>query len=143
MRPLGLVLGIALWPLIMAVKVALVLVGLVAVRYTDPDRGMWRRGFGRPDTWWERAIRNPVGGFDHMIRHPDSYNQWGEVREAPFTLKRFQWRVRYSGLLVSVRLLWQYNHERYGELYVGWKLGSNTPLLDFAMSLRPWATSGA
>jgi len=139
-----LLLGLALLLPVASIKIVLVILGLVLVPITNQVRGLYRKGIGRPDTYWERAIRNPVGGFGWLIKHPPTrkITTRGSVQEPGSTTKRVQARLRYSGLLVSVRLLWKYSEEHYGEMYLGWKLRSAPPELDFALSLRLWADVG-
>jgi hypothetical protein len=135
--------GLILLPLVAVIKVVLVLAGLVAVPFTSATSGLFRAGANRPHTYWERAIRNPVGGFDHLVPHPESFETEGaDPIEPTKQHRRFAWRARHSGWLSSLRLVWRYNDTKYGELYIGWKLGSNPPLFDFALSLRPYATVG-
>ena len=145
MKYLKALIGVVLWLPVALLKVGLILAGLIVVplallRGRLPS--LYQAGPGRPVTFWELAIRNPVGGFDYLIDPPYDFEQWGEVLEATVTEKRLQVRVRFAGFLVSLRLLWRYNEDKYGELYVGWKLGSRRDALDFALSLRPWATVG-
>lgn len=140
-------LAILLLPPVAVLKIVLILVGLVIVwvklRFgNDMRRGIYQIGNGRPYTYWEAAIRNPVGGFNYLIEHPETYASYGKVVEPGQTDDRFQWRFNHYKLLCSLRLVWKYSDTRYGELYLGWKLGSAPPELDFALSLRPWATVG-
>ena len=128
------------------IKAALVVIGWGAVwiklQYNGNMRhGIYRIGQGRPHTYSEAAWRNPVGGLGWWIPHPKSYHMHGFVLEPHLTRKRFQARFNHSGLLCSLRLVWKYSDARYGEFYLGWKLGSiiSPPELDFAMSLRLWA----
>ena len=126
-------------------KIGLVLVGLLIVPVTSDSRGLYRAGPGRPKTYWERAIRNPVGGFNYLISHPPAEEilTYGSVTEPTPEGPRFQWRFRQAWEpLCSMRIVWRYSRKNYGELYLGWKLLSAPPELDFALSLRPWATIG-
>ena len=124
------------------VKVLLVILGLVLVPVTPASTGLYRAGSGRPNTYWERAIRNPVGGFGWLLRHPNSWKVFGSVSEPTPDGPRFQWRFRIAGILCSLRLVWRYSREKYGEMYLGWKIDSAPPEFDFALSLRPRATIG-
>ena len=143
MRALSVLIGLLLLPIVAAVKVILVLAGLVLVPLTPSESGLYRRGKSRPNTWWERAIRNPVGGFGFLIRHPTSVHTYGwKLVEPHQSARRFLWRFKTSGVMCSIRLVWKYSATRYGECYLGWKLDSAPPELDFALSLRPWATVG-
>ena len=93
----------------------------------------------------ERAIRNPVGGFDYLIPHPplEQVETFGSVSEPTAEGPRLQARLRVAWEpLASIRIVWRYSGTKYGELYLGWKLLSQPPLLDFALSLRPYATIG-
>lgn len=140
---------LVIWPAALATKLILLLLGIpgVAIKRAlglSMKRGVYQVADGRPDTYWEAAIRNPVGGFDFLIDHPPPYTieQRGDVKEPGDTHRKFQWRLRWSGVLVSVRFVWKYSSSRYGELYLGWKLLSEPPKLDFASSIRPWAKVG-
>lgn len=127
-----------------AIKIVLVLLGVIVVPLTF-QRGLpslYRIGVGRPHTMWEAIVRNPVGGFGWLITHPATYATYGAVQEPHLTTARFQWRLRNYRWLSSLRLVWKYSDTRYGELYVGWKLGSAPPELDLALSVRLWATVG-
>lgn len=141
-------LAILLLPPVAAIKIILIPIGLVVVwvkmiyLQRDMEHGLYQIEKGRPFTYWEAAIRNPVGGFNFLIKHPDNYDTYGKVYEPRLTTDRFQWRFNHYKLLCSLRLVWKYSGTRYGELYLGWKLGSAPPELDFALSLRPWATVG-
>ena len=145
---------------VMVLKAGLVVAGIPIVwaklKWADTKMrdGVYQIGVGQPFTYWEAAIRNPVGGFGWLIDHPprDEVKTYGEVREpshikfvngAKIPVPHFQWRFRHHGLMCSIRLLWIYpRRNHYGELYLGWKLNSAPPELDFAMSPRPWATVG-
>ncbi len=140
-----LVVGVCLLFPLVVVKIILTLLGLIIVPVgmkTKVPR-LYRASEGRPWTFWEMAVRNPVGGLDYLLNHPADYLTYGyEPLEPTLQDRRFAWRVRQSGVLVSFRCVWRYSAEKYGELYVGWKLGSEPPKLDFATSLRPWAEVG-
>ncbi len=138
-------LAIVLLLPVAVVKIILIVVGLIAVPITSPTSGLYRAGPGRPMTYWERAIRNPVGGFGWLIPHPPSTltKTYGSVSEPTSESPRFQWRFKRSRFpLCSFRVVWRYSAAKYGECYVGWKLDSAPPELDFALSLRPYATIG-
>lgn len=143
------------------IKAILVVVGLPVVyikmkREGDMLKGLYQIGKGRPFTYHEAAIRNPVGGFGWLFEHPpeDDVGTYGEVREpsdvkfvngAKVKVPMFQSRFRIyeHDLMCSIRLLWIYpRRKHYGELYIGWKLLSAPPELDFALSPRIWATVG-
>jgi len=135
--------SILLWLPVIALKIVLVIAGLLLVRFTSASSGLYRAGPNRPWTWKERAIRNPVGGFDYLISHPDDHSTFGTENPEPSSQgARFAWRFRIAGILSSIRLVWRYSKKNYGELYLGWKIGSAPPRLDFALSLRPWADIG-
>jgi hypothetical protein len=139
-------------------KIVLVVLGLIVVPLAFwKDRALpdiFRIGEGRPYTMWEAAIRNPVGGFGWLLPHPESHEiaTYGEVREpsdilfmrgAKIKVPSFQMRFRHHFPLCSIRLLWIYpGRKHYGELYIGWKLNSAPPELDFALSPRLWAEVG-
>lgn len=140
-------LSVLLWLPVMAVHAVLWLAGLVIVPATFPRLpSLYVIAPGRPHTIWEAAIRNPVGGFRWLFAHPpaDQVRTWGTENPEPTAQsRRFAWRFRLSGWMSSLRLVWRYSAGRYGELYVGWKLLSDPPPLDFGVSLRPWARVGA
>ena len=145
------IIGAIAWVPVIILKVILILIGLpllAIVFWLDKDiPSLYRQGVGRPLTWWELAIRNPVGGFGFILlgrypKRPYTIHQLGEVLEATEGSKRFQWRIRYKGILMSFRALWIYNASKYGEVYIGWKLGSSPDELDFALSFRPYAQIG-
>ena len=148
MKLLQALLSVALWAPVIAVKVGLILLGLLIVPfylkvlYRDPPN-IWRFGVGRPLTVWEAAIRNPVGGFDYLITPPLGYQTYGTSPIEP-TLQssRLAYRFRIKRLYSSLRLVVRYSNTKYGECYIGWKLGTTSGLLDFALSLRPYATVG-
>ena len=143
MATLRILLSIVLWIPAIVLKVMLVLIGVFIVHLTPSNRGLYRAGPGRPTTYWERAIRNPVGGFDYLLPHPDTSKTYGYVLMEPHKMANsFVWRFKVAGVLSSVRLVWKYSKTRYGECYLGWKIDSAPPRLDFALSLRPWATVG-
>ena len=59
--------------------------------------------------------------------------------------RRFGWQWRRAGALSMIRLLWIYpGARRYGELFIGWKLGYQeiADELDFALQPRFFATVG-
>ena len=65
--------------------------------------------------------------------------------EAPDMIRfgdRFFWRWRWSGWKDGFRCVWVYSEKRYGEFYIGFKLGSSVPGLGFALRFRPWARVG-
>ena len=65
------------------------------------------------------------------------------VNGAKVKVPKFQWRFRHYRFMCSIRLLWIYpGRKHYGELYIGWKLNSAPPELDFALSTRVWAEVG-
>jgi len=143
------ILAILLLVPVAVIKVILILLGLVIVPFAFwrgkalPD--MYRIGINRPYTVWEAMIRNPVGGFGWLLEHPEpeQVRTYGEVLEPSNIIKPLQARFRHAGLFCSIRLLWQYpGYKHYGELYLGWKLLSAPPELDFALSARFWATVG-
>lgn len=137
------VFSVLLWVPVVAIKVVLVVLGLIVVPVTSRTHGLYRAGPDRPKTYWERAVRNPVGGFDYLIDHPKGNTRtYGALVEPHLTTERFQYRFKVAGVLSSIRIVWKYSKTRYGESYVGWKIDSAPPRLDFAMSLRPWAKVG-
>lgn len=137
------------WPIAIAAKLILVVLGLLVVPVsifilkTDPPKPWNGPPVGNIPQWKNLMIRNPVSGFGLIFRHPVTRTTtFGEIREPHTTDSKFQFRLKHNGLFCSIRMLWKYSRTRYGELYVGWKLDSEPPLLDFALSLRPWATVG-
>ena len=147
MKYLKLLVGIFLLVPVAIVKIVFVGLGLIVVPFAMSPwtihgwAGTLPKAFliapNRPYTIWEAAVRNPVGGLDHLITPPATYDQWGEVKEPTVTRKSFQWRIRFSGVLVSFRMLWRDSDTKYGEMYLGWKLGSVPGTLDFALSVPP------
>lgn len=132
-----------LWIPVILVKIVLALLGLVLVPITSSRSGMYRRGINRPNTYWERAIRNPVGGFGYLLKHPKEYGQYGVHDPDKWILRntdtrRSVFRWRWSGWMVSYRRVWKHANNRYSEIYIGWKLGSapDWAELDFAMQYR-------
>ncbi len=150
------IISVLLWAPVSLAKAVLVVLGLPVVYFglkAGKVPSLWRKGHNRPNTWAELAIRNPVGGFGYLIDHPEAFIEWGEILEPHKTDKRFQIRFRQAKLLSSVRFVVKYTNTKYGEVYWGWKLGSwqatknkykdeTLPELDFAMSIRPFATVG-
>jgi len=140
---LKILLSIVLWIPVIVIKLVLVVLGLGIVPISSKTSGLYRAGTGRPVTYWERAVRNPVGGFDYLLKHPDTSKTYGYVLMEPHQMANsFVWRFKVAGVLSSVRMVWKYSKTRYGECYLGWKIDSAPPQLDFALSLRPWATVG-
>ena len=140
-------LSILLWVPVAAIKIILVVAGVVIVPMTIDRRDglpdLYRTGKDRPYTAWEAVFRNPVGGFGWLIDHPlDPYTTYGSVEEPTVAGPRFQWRFNIFDYFSSLRLVWKYSDAHYGELYIGWKLGSAPPEFDFALSPRFWATIG-
>jgi len=140
-------LSILLWVPVAAIKIILVAAGVFIVPLRiDSERGLPKLywiGAARPYTVWEAAFRNPVGGFGRLIDHPDGdYTTYGSVEEPTATGPWFQKRFNIHGYYSSLRLVWRYSKTHYGELYIGWKLGSAPPEFDFALSPRFWATIG-
>ena len=142
-----------LWIPVAILKIVLALIGLfvvpICLRLGEPTH-LWQKG-AVPDWWltmsqnrnviaqrfprfWWWAIRNPVSGFGSLISPRGTYRQWGSITEPHQTDLKWQWRFRLSGLLSSFRCVWKYSKTRYGELYLGWKLGSTN--WNFAMQLR-------
>ena len=144
------ILSVLAWVPVALVKLALIVVGLPAVyikrRRSGPESmydGLFRIEKKRPNTYWEAAIRNPVGGFGYLIDPPTEFATYGTHPIEPTKQNsRFAWRFRHRKLLSSIRLVWRYSSKYYGELYLGWKLGSEPHQLDFGLSLRPFATVG-
>ena len=143
------ILAILLWPPVIAVKLVLVVLGFIVVpvgmavgRIPTLYRNDESRG--RPYTLWEMVVRNPVDGFKYLLKHPKSWKEAGLTEPGPtYHDKAFAWRWRRSGLLASIRLVWVFRkRKKYGELYLGWKIGSEPPDLDFATSLRPFSSIG-
>lgn len=79
-----------------------------------------------------------------MLKHPEKYVEAGTTEPGPtYHDKSFAWRWRRAGLLSSFRMVWLYpKRKHYGELYIGWKIDSEPPDLDFASSPRLWAEVG-
>ena len=137
-------ISILLWPPVMALKIFLALLGVVIVplgMWTDSVPKLYESDNNRPWTCWEMIVRNPVNNFKKLVAHPYSYSGYG-TPDPDKLEKKFAWRFRHYGLLSSIRLVWLYNEKKYGEFYLGWKLGSAKPDLDFAMQLRVWADVG-
>ena len=142
--------AIALIVLMVPVKILLTLLGLLVVPigfWTGHMPRLYRGTPGRPDTIWELAVRNPVDGLKRVIPHPETFSEAGngllESRQMVDARRYGAWRWRRSGALASLRCIWIYpGAHHYGELYVGFKLGSEPPDLDFALSLRPRGTVG-
>ena len=133
--------------------------------YIAPDFGR-----GRPFTLNEMIFRNFGEGFKRLFDHPPfgSVSTIGLAEPGPtYHDRRFAWRYRSAGLFASFRAVWVYWREpltlykpdsfffwrseswsiveippKYGELYIGWKLLSEPPDLDFATSLRVFSTVG-
>lgn len=144
-----------LWLPVVIVKLIYFLMGLIIVPLFMatgsklPD--MWRVGKGRPYTIWEAAIRNPVGGFGYIFEPPIYWNTEGihdpdrwlanVAEEHPDLRKKEKntiYRWRWTGWMISYRRVWLWNETHYGEIYFGWKLGSDPDQLDFATSFRPY-----
>lgn len=141
-----------------AVKLVLMALGVVVVPF-GLATGKWWKLYeateGRPVTFWELVFRNPVDGMKRYIKHP--YIEPGEkhsklVLESGFIPEDekwnkfpdyFFWRWRRYKWMASFRMVWIYpGHKYYGEFYFGWKLNSEPPDLDFAMSPRILAKVG-
>ncbi len=146
-------LSIVLWLPVIAAKAVLALLGIVIVPWgvwSGSVPWLYQADDNRPWTVWEMLVRNPVNNMKHLLSHPDEYttrtNLGGVQMEAQPMIDndmRFAWRWRRSNILSSIRLVWVYNETRYGELYLGWKLGSAPPALDFAIQpFRWWAKVG-
>ena len=134
------------WPPVAALKIVLIIAGLVIVPVgllfnCLPD--MYQVGKNRPRTFWELALRNPVGGFNFIWERPEHVCQLGKIIEAPYTTKRIQFQAQAANQFSSLRCLWKYNEERYGEFWFGWKLDSpKHEGMDFSLQFRPWAKVG-
>ena len=140
-------MSILVWIAMIPIKAVLFVAGIVIVPshfwFKTPLPKLYQRTPGRPNTIWELMIRNPVDGLKRVIKHPDSFSEKGMTEPGPtYHDKSFAWRWRRHKWLSSIRLVWRYNSKKYGEFYLGWKLGSEPPDLDFAISLRPYATIG-
>ena len=143
MVALRIVVSLILWVPVIILKVLLVILGLVLVPVLMTlKKDLPKIYRGVPATMWNQTIRNPVGGFGWLLKHPPSSKQFGLLSEPTPDGPHFQWRFRLAGVTSSLRLAWRYSRTRYGELYLGWKIDSAPPEFDFALSLRPWATIG-
>lgn len=135
-----------LWLPVMYLKANLILLSSVVWLYwivtkqlPPVDRGLYRVESGRPRTYHEALIRNPVAGF-RLDLERTGYVKYGSLAEPNLTDKRWQWRVIRIGLFASFRCVWKYSAERYGEMYLGWKVPAISSR--FAMSVRLWARVG-
>jgi len=147
------------------VKAVLAVLGFFVVSLTfhiDKVPKMFRADANRPQTWWEMAVRNPANGTKFWVKHPNrgEVKTYGKVREANDTsvttfvtfstteskvvpVPYLQARVRHWKHLISFRTQWIYpGRRRYGEIYIGWKLLSESPALGFALQFRWMAKVG-
>ena len=149
--------GVLLWPVMLAVKIVLVLLGLIVVpvalgfgRITDGKLmahmfipKLWRSTRGIP-TFWENAIRNPADGVKFWFKakawHVKGYD--GRDMEPHLMDTKFAYQYRWSGWFSMIRLVWVYNEHKYGEFFIGFKLGFESDVLDFAVQFRPYSTVG-
>ena len=137
------------WPILAALKVSMVLVGLFAVAASVAGDGykrtpkMWRPWADAQNTpkqyqsrwgvYYFWAIRNPVKWFE--VSQPEGYSQFGGIDESKPGL---QWRYRYSKYLDSFRVVWGEPRDKgKRELYLGWKIGSHSPC-KFTVQVRPF-----
>ena len=133
------------WLPVIAIKVVLVLLGLLAYVYWrltghmpelyKPSRDIW--------TFNEIVVRNPADGLKYLVKPPVSWyeatNSNGmEQHDLRRQGKRVAYRWRRKGLMASLRCTWIWSEKKGGECYIGWKLGSEKGALDFALSLRPY-----
>jgi len=154
MKIIPVVLSIALWVPLIAIKwlliwpVTFVVVSIMWLQRVPHEAWpkFFRNDNHRPFTYHEMVFRNFAEGVKRIFRHPPE----AEVKEAGRTEpgptyhpKHFAWRWRRYGMASSIRLVWVYPFRKYyGELYLGFKLNSEPPDLDFATSLRPFAKVG-
>jgi len=90
--------------------------------------------------WWWYAGQNPVAGLRYMISEPPKADlkTYGAT-DSMDKVTGFQWRYRHSRWMDSLRLSWGKSdpHSGKDELYVGPKIGSETPGVGIALSWRP------
>jgi hypothetical protein len=148
------------WASCIVFKVALIVLGLIAVpialAFKEWPKILWLWGNdeeGCPDwwlnmekpkvkdifpRWWWYVIRNPINNFRFLFDEPENVKTYGEDELESKT--GFQWRYRHSTFLDSFRCTWGEPRKSEGkrEFYIGWKLGSSVPGLGFAFSFRPF-----
>jgi hypothetical protein len=99
--------------------------------------------------WWWFCIRNSTNNFRYLFDDTKPFKTIGwqdDVMEAHTLIAagvKSASRWRYRGLLAGYRKVWLNDDgETYGELWVGWKVGSKVPGLGFTTQLRRKATIG-
>ena len=132
-----------LWPLCAVVVTLTIPFGRSAV----PKIFRNDQSRGRPFTWTEMVLRNNSDGWKKMVEHPpiEEIIERGTTEPGPtYHNGHFRWRWRRWRWLSSFRMVWVYpGRKRYGEWYIGWKLNSEPPDLDFASGgIRFWARVG-
>jgi len=140
--------SLLVYPPFIALKLVLILVGIptvgIGLLFGWRIPKLYLADWGRPFTFWEMVVRNPISGLKHYLQDPGSYTQTGhdiphdEIWKQPFY---FRFR-RHGWFLSSIRMVWTYGDDHYGELYFGFKLGSVAGELDFGLSIRPYNDNG-
>jgi hypothetical protein len=140
------------WTVFAAVKLTLVVIGLVAVKMAlrhGLDSDFWpsrywlwgneEEGYPAwspvsPYKWY--AIRNPVNNLRLLFHEPRFLTVLGTPNMD--TTPGLQWRYAYGGWKDSFRVTWGKVRPFKGkkEFYIGWKIGSNVPGVGFTLQLR-------
>jgi len=99
--------------------------------------------------WWWFCIRNAANNLRFLFDDSKPFKTVGwqeEVMEAGTLISagvKSASRWRYRGLMAGYRRIWlNKDGETYGELWVGWKVGSRVPGLGFTTQLRLKAKIG-
>jgi hypothetical protein len=143
-----------LWIPLLAIKLALVILGLVVVpiallmKADMKTLPIWgnREGvlsFCKGTDFWSYAITNPVNNLRYLFDEPiyqEESNWHPELQmEAPEMIvagRAMAYRYRWSGWMSGYRRVWLNSNDRYSEFWIGWKLGSGVPGLGFTSQLR-------
>lgn len=98
-----------------------------------------------PAFWWY-AVRNPVNNRRFIFKDREAkIDGWEGPMEAQNLIDagvKSATRWAYSGFFAGYRRVWLKKDNKYGEFWIGWKVGSTVPGLAFTMQLRRNAEIG-
>ena len=165
-------LHVASWVPLLLLRLGIVLLGLVAVPIAlsckQWPRVLWVWGNAEEEVpvWWLKkskghwftkmfpnfywyAIRNPSNNLRYLFKDREAqietnwhYDEPMEARNMRNHNVAMAYRWAWSGPFAGFRQVWIKSETEYGEMWFGWKVGSNVPGLGFTSQLRLSATIG-
>jgi hypothetical protein len=149
-------LALPLWVGLALAKLALAIVGVVAVPFTAPTHPLWgNKTDPVPPKWYRpgqpewlrdyvwRAWRNPVNNLRYLIDEPDWAHITGDINP-DLSVREFEFKVAWRYLTSESGLFFEYWYLRrcddgeFFEFRIGWKFGV-TPGFGPTLQLRKGA----